>query len=101
MRTPVMLNTLLEYVRQDGRVCPMPQRWNELWEMLPSRQRVGGGWEPGVPLILAAWWDTPALSKMMRLEEQICHAQAHGALPEVDRFLRGLPEDEWAHLGDF
>jgi hypothetical protein len=26
---------------------------------------------------------------------------AHGVLGEVDRFLRELPEREWAHLGEF
>lgn len=101
MRTTAMLDALLEYVRQNGRVCPQPQRWNELWEMLPGRRRVGNGWEPAVPLILAAWWDTPALVKMSGLEEHIRYADAHGGLADVDRYLRGLPEEEWAHLADF
>ena len=96
-----MLDALLEYVRQEGRVCPMPQRWNELWEMLPGRRRVGNGWEPGLPLILAAWWDTPALAKMLRLEAHIHHAETHGVLAEVDRFLRSLAREDWAHLRDF
>jgi hypothetical protein len=50
-----MLHDLLNYVRDNRRVCPVPQRWNELWEMLPDRKRVGNGWEPPLPLILAAW----------------------------------------------
>lgn len=96
-----MLDDLLEYVQRHGRVCPMPQRWSELWEMLPERTRVGLGREPSPPLILAAWWDTPALLKMARLQEHIRYAETHGVLADVDRFLRGLPENEWAHLGDF
>ena len=70
----------------------MPQRWNELWEMLPDQKRVGNGWEPPLPLILAAWWNTPAMLKIRRLEEHIRCADAHGVLPEVDRYLRGLQE---------
>ena len=37
--------------------------------MLPDRRREGSGWEPPLPLILAAWHTTSALSKMLRLEE--------------------------------
>ena len=96
-----MLKDLLNYVRDNRRVCPVPQRWNELWEMLPDRKRVGNGWEPPLPLILAAWWDTPAMLKMLRLEEHIRYTDAHGVLPGVDRYLRGLQEEEWAQLGDF
>ncbi len=78
----------------------MPQRWNELWEMLPDRRRVGTGWDPPAPLILAAWWDTPALSKMIRLQEHLRYADAHGMLTAVDEYLRRLPEQDWAHVGD-
>jgi hypothetical protein len=91
---------LLQYVRANRRVCPIPLKWNQLWEMLPDRQRAGSGWEPPLPLILAAWADTPALMKMLRVEEHIRYAAKHGVLPEIDAFLRGLQEDEWAHLGE-
>ena len=96
-----MLDELLNYVRGNGRVCPLPQRWNELWEMLPQRRRVGNGWSPELPLILAAWWDTPMLLKVLRLREHIEHANQQGVLAEVDAFLRALPETEWAHVADF
>jgi len=96
-----LLAALLEYVKAEDRVCPMPFRWTELWEMLPGRQRSGASWEPPPPLVLAGWWDTPSFAKMERLAEHIRYANAHGVLGEVDRFLRGLPEAEWAHLGEF
>lgn len=78
----------------------MPSHWKALWEMLPNRKRVGGGWEPALPLILAAWHDTPVLLKMVRLKEHIDWAEKHGVLDEVDKFLRSLSESEWAHVGD-
>jgi hypothetical protein len=96
-----MLDALLARVRDNGRVCPIPDRWNELWEMLPARRRVGHGWEPPLPLILAAWWETPALMKMICLEQHIRYAAAHGVLADIDRYLRYLPEEDWAHVGEF
>lgn len=91
------LESLLKYVRENGRVCPMPRRWNELWKMLPDRRRVGDGWEPPLPLILGAWWDAPAHLKILRLEEHIRYANAHGVFPIVDRYLRQLSDDDWAY----
>jgi hypothetical protein len=44
--------TLIAYSREHQRVCPQPQRWQALWEMLPDRRQVDGGWSPPLPLIL-------------------------------------------------
>jgi len=92
------LNSLLEYVKSEGRVCPVPNYWNELWQMLPDRkQKASGGWEPSAPIILAAWWDVPALPKMLKLAEHINYAAEHGVLDEVDTYLRALKPDQWAY----
>jgi hypothetical protein len=99
--SPGLLDALLAHVRQNGRVCPIPDRWNELWEMLPARRRVGHGWEPPLPLILAAWWNTPVFMKSLLFQEHIQYAEAHGVLADIDQYLRRLPEQQWAHLGDF
>lgn len=94
------LEQILADVQRNGRVCPQPQRWQQLYELLPNKRRAGGGWEPALPLILAAWWDTPAISKMARLREHLEWADAHGCLEQVSVFLAGLKEEEWHHLGD-
>jgi hypothetical protein len=91
---------LIAYCRENSRICPMPQQWNKLWELLPDRRRVGGGWEPALPLILAAWHDTSGMQKMLRLAEHIEWAAEHGALGSVAVYLRGLSEEDWFHLGD-
>ncbi len=96
-----VLESLIQYVQAIRRVCPMPQRWQELWEMLPGRHRLGSGWEPQLPLVLSAWWATSASEKRDRLLEHLTYAASHGVLAEVDRFLRGLSVSEWAHEADF
>ena len=94
------LQSLIDYCSENERVCPMPSKWNDLWEMLPNRSRVGGGWEPALPLILAAWYDTPVMLKVLRLREHLEWAEQHGSLDAVDKFLRDLPEMDWHHLSD-
>lgn len=94
------LDDLLEYCKSNKRICPMPDQWNKLWEMLPNRSRIGTAWEPALPLILAAWTNSSGLSKILRLEEHLQWATENGALSAVEIFLRGLPEEHWAHLDE-
>jgi len=94
------LEEVVAEVQKNNRVCPQPQKWQQLYEMLRNNLREGGGLEPSLPLILAAWWDTPALSKMLRLREHVEWAATHGCLEEVHSFLRKLPEDQWHHIGE-
>jgi hypothetical protein len=94
------VESLVAYCRENDRVCPLPVPWNRLWEMLPGRSRVGASWQPPPPLILAAWHDTPAMNKMLRLAEHIDWAAEHESLDSVGTFLRELSEDDWHHVGD-
>ena len=100
MRNLEAVNSLLAYCRENNRVSPMPQKWSELFEMLPDKRRKGLGSEPSLPLILAAWYDTPALLKMLRLQEHIEWADTHDSLERISQFLRLLPEGDWFHIGD-
>ena len=68
--------------------------------MLPNCKRDGAGCRPAPPLILAAWYDTPVILKMLRLAEHIEWATQHGALELVARFLHGLREENWFHVGE-
>lgn len=91
---------LIAFCRENDRVCPQPMHWQKLWEMLPNRRRVEAGWEPPLPLILAAWHDTPAMPKMLRLAEHIEWAEKHRALEPVGFLLRNLREEDWHHIGE-
>lgn len=90
------LENLLKYVQTDERICPLPVYWTSLWELLPEcRQKSNGGWEPPLPLILAAWHDTTSQQKRERLEEHIKCAAEQGILDKADRFIRDLTEEQW------
>jgi len=91
---------LLYFAASDRRVCPQPQRWNELWQMLPSRERKGDNWVPALPLILWAWWEATDQQKQDRLAEHICFAAKHGAFEKVNQFLRSLSAEEWSYNGN-
>lgn len=94
------LDDLLSYCKSNNRVCPMPMKWNELWELLPNRSRAGSGWVPSLPLILAAWHHSSPTMKSMRLEEHIRHAEENGALKIVREYLLNLSEKDWFHHSD-
>ncbi len=94
---PDTQHSLIAFCRDGNRVCPLPQHWNTLFEMLPHRRRTALGWEPALPLILQDWDSTPAALKALRLAEHIEWAAANGALDAVSSYLRGLPESGWLH----
>jgi hypothetical protein len=96
----VGLEDAIAEAAKNNRVCPMPMRWNHLYELLPNRRRKGAGWEPALPLILAAWHEAPALSKAFRLKEHLEWAASHGAIGEVYAYMVSLPESDWYHHGE-
>jgi hypothetical protein len=89
------LSALLSYVQEDGRICPLPMYWNQLWEMLPDKKSVGSGFSPPVPLILGAWHFASHLEKMLCLRGHIEYAAEKGALDRVNRYLRNLKHNQW------
>ncbi len=86
--------------RRNNRVCPQPARWQQLFDMLPEKKRSGAGWEPALPLLGAAWKDTPSIPKRMVFREHIEWAASHGFLQQVFTFMKELPESDWHHMGD-
>jgi len=93
------LELLIDYCIDRDRICPEPNRWYELHQMLLQHRREDSP-ELYLPLILGGWWDTSILDKCMRLQHHLKWAESQGCLSQADAFLRGLPEDEWHHLGE-
>ena len=94
------LKDALEEASKSNRVCPMPMRWNQLYELLPNRQRKGAGWEPALPLILAAWHEAPSLFKALRFKEHLEWAVSQGAIDQIYDFMVSLSESDWYHYDD-
>jgi hypothetical protein len=91
------LEHLLAYCRENGRVCPLPPLWNELWNLLPDRRRNGGGYIPAAPLILGGWNYSSDDEKRERLATHIAWADEHGSLTAISTFLHNLAESDWHH----
>lgn len=94
------LESLLLYCQSNGRVCPVPQTRNHLYQLLPGSRQVGVGWVTPLPLILAAWWEASDDEKRGRLAEHLQWASEHGALQSVCAYLHSLPEEQWHHMGN-
>jgi hypothetical protein len=91
------LRSLLSYVSADGRVCPMPRPWADLWNIVSSAAHEAGIREPIPPRVLGSWWNTPKTHKILAVKEQLECAARCGVLDAADRFLRSLRPDEWAY----
>jgi len=87
-------DTLWSYCTSNNRVCPMPMKWNDLYNILKNKDGLD------LPLILNGWEMSSPLEKSLRFKEHIKHASEQNQLDEVDKFLRNLTEDEWAHYGE-
>jgi hypothetical protein len=84
-----------------SRLVPMPQQWNKLYGLLKNTRRTpSGGWEPSLPLILAAWAHATPIEKQLRFKEHVEWAQRHDQLAAIGAFLRSLPESQWCHFGE-
>ena len=94
-------NSLKNYCIENDRIVPVPTEWNKLWDMLKNKkQKASGGWEPPLPLILAAWDMTSSEEKQERFLSHIHWAENNGQLEEAAEFIKSLPENKWYHLND-
>lgn len=79
----------------------IPRDWNKFWNMLANKkQKPGGGWQPSIPLILAAWWETTPLDKQLRFKEHVEWAFSNKQEEEIYNYLKSLKEEEWFHFGE-
>ncbi len=96
----VTLEDAVAEATTNGRVCPQPPKWNELWNMLRDRIPGASGSKPAAPLILAAWADTTDREKAARFLAHLAWAARNGCLEPVLDFMRSLSERAWHHFGE-
>lgn len=89
------LEELIAEANKGQRVCPQPMIWNQIWELLPGRRRNGVGWEPPLPLILAAWWETSDNEKRSRFHSHLQWACEHGAIEPVASLISAMKPEDW------
>jgi hypothetical protein len=88
---------LIGYCSENERVCPVPNKWNELFQMINKNHKHGSVSELKIPLILGGWWHSSDADKQARLIHHIEWAAQHDALVAASSFLRGLREEDWHH----
>lgn len=86
--------------RRFNRVCPKPDEWMALYEMLPGKVQQGRLWQPPPPVTGPAWAVTPPMAKRIVLRDHIEWAEQHGALGPVMTFLQSLAESQWHHMDE-
>ena len=82
--------------RSENFICPEPKTWNAIYGSLCEIAKQRGLAKPPIPLILAAWWDTPAMLKAIRWKETLEWAAQHGVQEQIPE----LNEDQKYYLGD-
>jgi hypothetical protein len=95
MEQSTTVEDFITALKSEGKVCPQPEKWNQLYKMLPNRRQVGASWEPSPPLILAAWHHTSDFEKRGRLALHLRWAEQHQCLLQIVDFLNTLESQEW------
>lgn len=86
--------------RRNNRVCPRPAQWQQLHELL--RTRAGAAAAASLPPLLPAkdWPRTTSLARRLAFRQLLDWAVAQALVEDALLFLRGLPEEDWHHMGD-
>lgn len=92
-----IIDSIKEICTINKRVCPKPQKWDQLWKALKNKSRTQNSWTPSPPLILAAWYHTSDFLKQERLMAHLKWAEKENQLEEIYDFLLSLEEFDWHH----
>jgi hypothetical protein len=97
MTSKIELETFVSECFVNGRICPIPKKWDELYKLITRKTKAN---DLGLPLILNAWWDSSNVMKELRIKEHLEYAYDNGTFKEVKEFLYKLDEVEWHHVED-
>jgi hypothetical protein len=89
------LEGILDEATEERRVCPVPQVWNRIWQMLPERRQTGAGWSPPLPLILGAWSEATDDQKRERFHLHLRWAHDHGTMDTIAGVIASMKPEDW------
>ena len=89
--TKETFESLWEYCISNNHVCPIPLKWNSLFNMLKNNDQLN------LPLILNGWEMSSSLEKNLRFKEHVQSASHTKQLDEVKNYLSSLSEEDWVN----
>jgi hypothetical protein len=90
-------NALMVIARRNNRVCPRAPHWSALYDLLEGERHKDLLAPPVQPWL---WVHLSGLQKRLRFREHVEWAERHGRLGVVARFMGGLQEGDWVHMGE-
>jgi hypothetical protein len=94
------LDAAMLVARRNNRVCPRPDRWQELFALLPPRKTLRGVQNPPGPIVGPVWKVTASLTKRLAFREHMEWAERQGVLESIMDFMQSMPEADWLHMGE-
>ena len=91
------LQNLLNLLESTDRVCPLPKRWNSIWNII---SRLDENKTLSAPLILNGWYMSNNLEKMLRFRSHLEFASKNNCLDKVVKILDTMTESVWHHFKD-
>jgi len=91
------VHSLMVVARRNNRVCPLPAQWKQLYQLLGGEARQDLHAPPLQPWL---WPNLSGLQKRLRFRDHVEWAEHHGLLEAVARFMNGLEERDWVHMGE-
>jgi hypothetical protein len=94
-RGPLSLDELMAQARRHNRACPQQAQWMRLY------QELGGAHATDLPPPpVEIWRKLSGLQKRLFFREYLEWADRRGRLAAVARFMDGLSEADWLHIGE-
>ena len=82
---------LIEYCKEENRICPMPPEWAKIGEIIKIKPG-----HPCTPLILNGWAFSSDEEKQKRLVQQIDYASKDVKVyEELKNFILKLSDSQW------
>ena len=96
--------SLWKYCTSNNRLCPQYKIWQEVFKLLKDTKKLsghGGDREPTEHYIIYHNWEhIMPIELQFQFKSYLEWVLDHNQLDEIGKFLRTLPEEDWAHYGE-